>query len=90
MFATLVNGALIIFYETISNVIRCHNYFSMYVGSCICSYMLLLELMDSHKQIYCGLPHIVLSPTMVHNVGFFGKQYGIHIVRVNSICKFAS
>ena len=36
------------------------------------------------------MPYIVSSPTVVHNVSFPGKLCGVHVVRVNSRCKFTS
>ena len=77
MSATLVNNVLIMLYETISDLVRWCNYFYMYVGLCICSYMHLAELWtttNKYTMVYhiscCLLPRYTMLASLVNGVVF--------------------
>jgi len=79
--------------ETISNFVHCHNYFSMYVGLCICSYMHLVELWtvtNKYTMVYhisCHrLPWYTILTSLVNGVVFMLCEW---IPDVNSRCDFS-
>jgi len=93
MSATLVNGVLIMLCETISNFIRCCDYFSIYVGLCICSYMHLVEVWittNKHTMvchISCRqLPWYTMLASLVNCVVFMLCEW---IPDVNLRCDFS-